>query len=65
MKFNKLKGMEGIKSKSNSYDFERTEKKKILKHFNEDSNIENNVSENLKNTSIKIRFNLFLKNFND
>ena len=59
--------MEGIKSKSNNYDFERSEKNKILKHFNEDSEIENKLLENLKNTSIKLRFIfgsfLCLKNF--
>ena len=48
--------MEGIKSKTNKYDFERSEKNKILKHFNEDSEIENKLLENLKNTSLKMRF---------
>jgi len=54
-------GMEGIKSKSNNYDFERSEKNKILKHFNEDSEIENKLLENLKNTSLKIRRDEFRK----
>ena len=51
--------MEGIKSKSNNYDFERSEKNKILKHFNEDNEVENKLLENLKNTSLKIRLIIF------